>query len=56
MNGHERESEAEDHPAPLDSRSTEIEEQGEVESRDLQVVDALRQVLVGELFGAFDLD
>src|SRR5574342_131861 len=56
MNANARESELVDHAPPLYLRVSEVDEQGQVETRCLQVVDALRQVLVREVLDAFHLD
>ena len=56
MNGHERESEIVDDASPLHSRLPKVYQQRKVEARSLEVVDALREVLVTELIGAFELE
>jgi hypothetical protein len=55
MNGHKRESEIVDNASPLHSRLPKVDQQREVEARSPEVVDALREVLVTQLIGAFDL-
>ena len=43
-----------DDASPFHLGPAKIDQQGQVEPRDFQVVDALRQVLVGEPVDAFD--
>src|SRR6266542_5689989 len=50
-----RESEIVDDPAPFHFWPAEIDQQREVESGGLQIVDTLRQVLIGKILHAFDL-
>jgi hypothetical protein len=53
MDGNARESEVVDNATPFHFGMTKVDEQGHVESRGLQVVDALCQVLFGKLLDAF---
>jgi hypothetical protein len=46
MHANARESEIVDDASPLHFGPAEVDEQGELETRRLQVVDALRQVLI----------
>jgi hypothetical protein len=56
MNGNGRESKVVDDTAPFDFRVAKVDEQGEVQSRDPQIIDALSQMFAGELLDALHFD